>query len=318
MEQRHWIQPILELNPELQTKLITSAGIILFLWVFRFVGMRILLRRTDDVRVHYRWGKTLTYITVVFGIILVARVWFEGIQSLATFLGLLSAGIAIALKDLIANIAGWFFIISRRPFDVGDRIQIGENAGDVIDIGVFQFTLLETGNWVDADQSTGRMIQNPNMLVFTQPMANYTKGFAYIWNEIPVLVTFESNWKKAKGILLDIVNNQLEHLDKAVEKQIKQAAKQFMIFYSVLTPTVYTSVKDCGVMLTIRYICEPRKRRGTEQTIWEKILEEFAECEDIDFAYPTQRFYNNPLEGKFETRPSPPVQAEKPLQEKTD
>lgn len=314
MEQPNWFQVLLDWNPEVQTKLIASAGIILFLWIFRFVGMRIVLRRTDDVRVHYRWGKILTYISVIFGVVFVARVWFEGIRSLATFLGLLSAGIAIALKDLIADIAGWLFIVSRRPFDVGDRIQIGKNSGDVIDIGVFQFTLLEIGNWVDADQSTGRMIQNPNVLVFTQPLANYTKGFAYIWNEIPVLVTFESNWKKAKEILLDIVENQLEHLDKAVEKQIKHAARQFMIFYSVLTPTVYTSVKDCGVMLTIRYICDPRKRRGTEQTIWEKILDEFAECEDIDFAYPTQRFYNNALEGKAETRPSPPAKAVEPLQ----
>ena len=79
-----------------------------------------------------------------------------------------------------------------------------------------------------------------------------------------------------------------------------------MIFYSKLTPTVYTSVRDCGVLLTARFLCAPRQRRGTQQAIWEDILDEFAKCPDIDFAYPTQRFYNNVLEGKAEARASLP------------
>ena len=66
---------------------------------------------------------------------------------------------------------------------------------------IFMFTLMEIGNWVDADQSTGRVIHIPNGKVFKEVLANYSKGFQYIWNEIPVLVTFESNWKKAKEIL---------------------------------------------------------------------------------------------------------------------
>ena len=76
-----------------------------------------------------------------------------------------------------------------------------------------------------------------------------------------------------------------------------------MIYYSKLTPTVYTSVEDSGVLLTLRYLCEPRKRRDTEQAIWEDVLTEFSRCDDIDFAYPTQRFYDNILEGKPGTKP---------------
>jgi hypothetical protein len=75
-----------------------------------------------------------------------------------------------------------------------------------------------------------------------------------------------------------------------------------MIFYKTLTPIVYTSVKDSGVMLTIRYFIDPRSRRGSEQAIWEDILKEFAKRKDIDFAYPTNRIYYNAVEGKEETR----------------
>ena len=75
-----------------------------------------------------------------------------------------------------------------------------------------------------------------------------------------------------------------------------------MIFYTKLTPTVYTAVKDSGVLLTIRYLCEPRRRRGTEEAIWEDVLTEFAKCDDIDFAYPTRRYFDNLLEGKHRAR----------------
>ena len=76
-----------------------------------------------------------------------------------------------------------------------------------------------------------------------------------------------------------------------------------MIFYKKLTPVVYTTVKDSGVMLTIRYLTDPRKRRGSEQELWENILDAFAAHSDIDFANPTQRFYANLTEGKPGIRP---------------
>lgn len=300
-----WMRNTADMSPELRTNLITSFVIIFFLWLFWMIAVRVVFRRTEDVRIRYRWRKILTYISVIFGIFIVGRVWFRGVQSIATFLGLLSAGLAIALKDIVADVAGWIYIIWRRPFEVGDRIQIGTTAGDVIDIGVFQFTLLEIGNWVNADHSTGRMVQIPNLVVFTQPLSNYSKGFEYIWNEVPVIVTFESDWKKAKAILQELASKHLAQSDKKAEKQIRDTSKQYMIFYSALIPTVYTSVDAIGVMLTIRYLCEPRRRRETEQIIWERILEEFAGCDDVDFAYPTRRVFANPLEGKAGTKPAP-------------
>src|SRR5436309_2546056 len=132
--------------------------------------------------------------------------------AIATFLGLFTAGLAIALKDIVANLAGWAYIVWRRPFDVGDRVQIGPHAGDVIDLHLFQFTLNEIGNWVKADQSTGRIIHIPNGKVLSEPLANYDKGFRYIWNEIPVVISFESDWKQAKRLLEAIVVKHAEHL----------------------------------------------------------------------------------------------------------
>jgi small-conductance mechanosensitive channel len=298
-----WFQTTIGLSPDVQAKLLTSIIIILVLWILRVILIRIVWREAKDPVTRYTWQKSSSYIAFFIGILLVGRVWFKGFQSLATYLGLVSAGLAIALKDIIANLAGWIFIIWRRPFVIGDRIQIGEHAGDVVDIRVFQFSLMEIQNWVDADQSTGRLIHIPNSMVLTQTQANYSKGFQYIWNEIPVLVTFESNWHKAKDILQKIISEHADKFSKGAEKEIREASKKFLLSYPSLNPLVYTNVKDSGILLTIRYLCELNQRRDSTQTIWENILQEFAKCSDIDLAYPTRRFYNNLLEGKSDTKP---------------
>jgi small-conductance mechanosensitive channel len=292
-----WAQSALNLSPRLLTKLLVSLLIILTLWLLRLLVTWVASRRTEDVRVQYRWRKATAYVAVALGALLIGVVWLENIQSMAVYLGLVSAGLAIALKDPLTNLFGWVFIVWRRPFVVGDRIQIGQHAGDVIDLRIFQFTMLEIGHWVDADQSTGRIIHIPNGQVFSDALANYTTGFEYIWNEVPVCVTFESNWEKAKEILQEIANRNAAQLSQSAADRIQQAARRFMIMYSKLTPTVYTSVEDSGVLLTIRYMCDPRKRRSSEQAIWEDILKAFAEQPDIEFAYPTQRFYNRGAEG---------------------
>jgi small-conductance mechanosensitive channel len=303
-----WIEQNLGIDPVLQGKILQSLIAVLVLRILHLILVRLIVPRIQDLYIRYRIRKTAGYILVIIGFLVVGRIWVRGFQAMVTYFGLLSAGVAIALRDPLVNLAAWVFIIWRRPFEVGDRIQIGPNAGDVIDMRIFQFTLMEIGNWVGADQSTGRIIHIPNGKVFSEPLANYSKGFQYIWNEIAVLITFESNWKKAKEILSEIGSKHAEELSEAAEEKVRRAARRFMIFYTKLTPTVYTSVKDSGVLLTIRYLCEPRRRRGSEEAIWEDILTEFAGHEDIDFAYPTRRFYDNLLEGKRVTKPGRSVE----------
>jgi small-conductance mechanosensitive channel len=291
------------LSPELQTKLLLTAITIVALWAVHRVVLGLAYRRATDPWTRYRWRKGVTYATLAIGIVLVGRTWFAGMQSLTTFLGLLSAGLAIALKDPVANLAAWAYIVWRRPFEVGERIQIGSHAGDVIDVHLFQFTLNEIGNWVDADQSTGRIIHIPNGRVFTEPLANYDKGFKYIWNEVPVLFTFESDWKKAKEMLTRIAFKHAEHLTARAEQDLLAASRQYLINYTKLTPIVYTKATDSGVLLTIRYLIEPRKRRGTEHAIWEDILTELRDYPDVDLAYHTVRGFKNTEEGKPGTQP---------------
>jgi small-conductance mechanosensitive channel len=294
----NWIQEHLGIKPEIQWNIFYSVIVIVLTGILQSIILKIIHLRVEDIKNKYYWGNAIRYTRFFLAFIIIAAIWIPEFQSLATFLGLLTAGLAVALKDPIVNLFAWVFILLRKPFHVGDRIQIGEHAGDVIDIRVFQLTLNEIGNWVDADQSTGRIIHIPNGKVFTETQANYTQGFSHLWNEIKVLITFESDWEKAKSILHEIIEQHTAQYTTSAKKKLIEASKKFMIFYNTLSPNIYTSVKDSGVLLTIRYICEPRKRRATEHVIWEDILKAFAKYDDIQFAYPTQRFYYDQEEEK--------------------
>ena len=277
--------------------LITALVIILFIVIKSLMNRRF-DSKIEDVGRRYLAKKSFTYGSALVMVLAVIVIWIGGGRSMLTYLGILSAGVAIALKDPIVNFVGWMFIVLRKPFSVGDRIEINKTAGDVIDVQIFKFSLMEIGNWVDADQSTGRVIHIPNGDVFRHNVANFNQGFRFIWNEIPVTVTFESKWKKARDILKKIINEKCDYEITLAQKQVKRAARKYMIYFKHLTPIIWTKVIDSGVTLTIRYLCDPKKRRISESVIWEAILDEFEKHDDIDFAYPTRRSYNNRLEGK--------------------
>lgn len=277
-----------EIDAALRNRIIQTVLIILVIWVINRISFRLIYRgESVEMRKQYHWRKVIEYTSFFLGILIIGNLWISNFQSVTTFFGLLSAGIAIALKDIFVNIAGWAFIYLRKPFDVGDRIQIGDIKGDVIDLRLFQLSVLEIGNWVDADQSTGRVIHIPNGKVFTDPQANYSIGFNYIWNEQTVYITLMSDFKKAKSILREILDTQLKDEMKVAEKVFRKAKHDHLIVYKQFTPMVFTNITERGIQLSMRYLCDPKKRRMLQHAITETILERFGPEDNIRLAYPT-------------------------------
>lgn len=270
-------------------KTLWSILVILIIILVSRLLKNVFYKVIKDRKKYYGIKRTINYITGGFIVIYLIFIWLDSGKSLTTYIGLLSAGIAISLKEIFTNIAGWMFIEVRKPFDVGHRIMIGNQKGDVIDKRLFQFTIMELSSLEDGEQSTGRIIDIPNSYVLVHPTVNYSKGFEYIWNEIKVIVTFDSNWKKTKELILDIVSKETDLITKIVSDQISDASRKYMIHYNKLTPIVYTDVKDSGIQLSVRYLCEPKQRRITVNKIWEDILEMISENKDIELAYPTKR-----------------------------
>ncbi len=286
-----------ESSDDFGVQLIKLFVIIAVIWFLRWLLLRSILRRTQDVSTIYWITKTSSYIATALSLIFTGRTLLGGFASLLTFIGLIAAGLAIALRDPLTNMFAWFFIIWRRPFELGHRIQISGTVGDVVDIRIFQTSLLELGEWVSSDQPTGRIVHVPNGRIFSELQFNYSMGIPFIWDEIPVLLTFESDWRKAKQMLVEIVERSVPDGDRVSQADLRQMSRAFRLNPLQTEPVVYTSVLDSGVLLTARYTVRPEGRRALTEVMWEAILVAFAEHPDIDFAYPTTRFYNNLREG---------------------
>ncbi|MBN2723468.1 MAG: mechanosensitive ion channel [Deltaproteobacteria bacterium] len=292
------LEKYISIPPALGVKILYSLLLIIIWQLVVFIFTRLINNHVKDLPKRYISTKFLIYLFRIVVVIAAFRIWIGGGSGIWAYLGLLSAGIAVALQDPLANFAGWIFIMLSKPFAIGDRILIDEHAGDIIDIRINQTTILEIGKWVRADQSTGRIIHIPNGWFLKKSLTNFTQKFNFIWNELPVTITFESNWRKAKKILEEVANQFQDMTEEEAQKYIHQASQSFLIYYNKLTPIVWTRVDDIGVTLTIRYLCRPKSRRFSENNIWEAVLDRFHEEKDIDFAYPTTRIYYNPSEKK--------------------
>lgn len=277
------------IEEDLRWNIYKTVLIVAILWgikktAFKIIGSK---REETELKKFYHWRKTVQYTIVFLGFLLIGNIWINNFQSITTFLGLLSAGIAIALKDIFINMAGWMFILWRRPFDIGDRIQIGEFKGDVVDTRVFQFSILEVGNWVDAEQATGRIIHVPNGIVFSSPQANYSQGFDYIWNEQQINISLDSDYKRAKLILTEMLDNIFSKEYKEIQIALKRAQREHFISFTQYKPTVYAKIHERGIQMSLRYLCNPRKRRFSEHLITETIIEQFKKERDVKIVYPT-------------------------------
>ncbi|NQT07267.1 MAG: mechanosensitive ion channel family protein [Candidatus Omnitrophica bacterium] len=277
-----------ELTPHM-LRVFISATLTLLIYFISLAVIQVVNRKMTDLKRRHTARKTTLYIATFLAIGLVGVIWIENLRTVSVVISVIGAGIVVALGDVFLSVAGWFLILIRRPFDAGDRIQIGDLKGDVIDVRLFQTSLLEIGNWVNEDQSTGRIVHISNNLIFKNPVYNFTKGFEYLWDEIKIVVTFESDWKKAEEIMLERAQHEAQKTGAEMQKRIRKMAERYLIFYEKLTPIVYTKIVGNGIELSLRYLTEVKKRRQCQDCLNRAILDDFGKNKSITFAYTTYR-----------------------------
>jgi len=172
-------------------------------------------------------------------------------------------------------------------YNAGDRIELNKMSGDVIDVGFFYTRMMEVGNWIGGDQYSGRIIQFANAQVFGTAVFNYTRNFAYIWDEIKLPVTYKSNIQAASDILKSAGGEYSREFMAGAERQIEKMEQIFRVPRFELEPVVYMKVTDNWVELTLRYLVAPHKRRAASSYIFGAILKQIMEREDIQIASST-------------------------------
>ena len=282
-------------------QLIHTVFLLLIVFSIRLMTTAVINRNVEDVKRRYLAKRSISYMLYGVTVLGMIIIWLSGHSyNITGFIGLIGAGLAVAMHDTVSNVSGWLFIVLRKPFKVGERIEINGLTGDVIDVRMFEFSIIEVGGTrlAGGEQSTGRIIHIPNGMVLRQEVANFDTAFSHVWDEVPILITFESDWEKAKELFLTIVCRHVETFSRSAEADIRKVAERYLIFAGKLTPIVYTSIEDSGIKLTMRYMVMPRQKRGVRQAIYEDVLRELAKQPAIDLAYPTTRYYDSAQEGR--------------------
>src|ERR1700723_1094809 len=182
-----------------------AAGILIIHAAFRVLEQT-LPRPFGRADARYKVRKFVVFSGYLLILLFLAFLFEDRLSRLSFALGVVGAGVAVALQDVLASFAGAFSIGFSKLYVVGDRVQIGETRGDDIDIGLLRTTLLEVGSWVGRDLYSGRIVRIPNNGVLKNSVFNYSQGFRFIWDQIRVVLTITSDAGAARVMLLRVAH----------------------------------------------------------------------------------------------------------------
>lgn len=195
--------------------------------------------------------RRLTFWFVIFLIVILT--FASKLGSFVTFAGLLTAGLAVALQNVLVSMVGYFFLIGKFGIRVGDRIEVSGISGEVIEIGLLRFHLMELGAGATP---TGRVVAFPNSIVF-QPTAGLFKqipGATFAWHEVTLTVPREADFGAIKKNLLGAVEGVLHDYNSDLESVYNHMEKTGIVMSDHgLRPKLELHLKPAGIEATIRY-----------------------------------------------------------------
>ena len=249
--------------------------------VIRFIIVKVYTKFVEDARKRYLYNQKVNLISNLIFAVIIFLILNPYMKNVITIISFVSAALTLALREMITNWFAGLYIKIKKPFKVEDRIEIDSKKGDVINISDLSFEMLEVGERVYGEQSTGIIVHLPNSIVFSKPIKNYNKAFKYIWNEILVEVPLDADIEKTKDVLYKIINKNeiVKRIPKKMSDQVDDVSLEYRIYYNKLKPIIYTKVVDSHVELYIRYLVHPKKNRNVENEVWLDILEAYKNKE---------------------------------------
>jgi small-conductance mechanosensitive channel len=276
-------------------KVITVIVAIVIVVVLVQFFRRSISRYVQDSDTRYRARKVVTFLGYVLVIFVIAIVYSSRLGGLTVAFGVAGAGIAFALQEVIASVAGWAAISFAGFFRPGDRVQLGGIKGDVIDVSILRTTLMELGEWVKGDLYTGRIVRIANSFVFKEPVFNYSGDFPFLWDEIIIPVKYGSDYHLAKQIFERVADEVVGEYAAQAANAWKDIVRRFLIEDATVAPMVTLVANDNWIEFTLRFVVDYKLRRMTKNRLFTRILEEIDKTEGrVGFASATFQLVEAP------------------------
>ncbi|KHG43110.1 transporter [Aphanizomenon flos-aquae 2012/KM1/D3] len=251
-----------------------TSGIIIVAIVFRILA-QVLPRQVQDSDLRYHIRKAITLIGYAIMALLIVLIFSDSLGKLTVIFGVIGAGVAFALQEVIGSFAGWVAISFGQFYKPGDRVLLGGIMGDVIDISILRTTLMECGAWVKADLYNGRIVRIANSFVFKEPVFNYSADFPFVWDEITVPVKYGSDRSLTREILQQVANEVVGEYMPQAQVQWQHMVHKYLIEDARIEPAVTLAANDNWLEFTLRYVVDYKQRRCKKDVIFSRILDEF-------------------------------------------
>lgn len=276
-------------------KFLTAVVALAIILAIARVAKGSITRYVTAVDTRYRLRKFITFVSYVVVILLLSIIFSDRLGGLTVALGVAGAGVAFALQEVIASFAGWFAVTFAGFYKPGDRVQLGGIKGDVIDVSFLRTTLMEVGEWVKGDQYTGRVVRIANSFVFKEPVFNYSGDFPFLWDEITVPVKYGGDHRLARQIFQNVAAEVVGEYSANAAAAWKNFSKQYLLEDAITEPMVSLIATDNWMEFTIRYVVDFKRRRGTKDALFMRILDEFAATNrQVEFASATFHLVETP------------------------
>jgi small-conductance mechanosensitive channel len=248
-------------------------GGLIIIVISRFVKKRI-GKFIKENETKYKIRKIITFLTYLLVITFITIVFSDKLGGITVALGVAGAGIAFALQEVILSLAGWLAITFSNFYKIGDRVQVGGNVGDVIDIGLLRTTLMECRQWVSSDQYTGRIIRIANSYVFKDPVFNYSADFPFLWDEIKLPIRYNSDIDLTRKIIHDAAYEIVGSYIISAQKYWNEMLEKYIIEPAKVEPMIFLIANDNWLEFSLRYVVDYKFRRSTKDKLFTKIIKD--------------------------------------------
>ncbi len=268
---------------ELRSLIFRLAGLtfaLIVLFVLAEIWRKATIRYVPDLRRRHQF---LVLRRVVLWCAIAITVTFSlatEIGSLVTFAGLITAGLAVALQNVILAVAGYFFLVGKHGVRVGDRVQISGVTGNVVDIGLIRIQLMELGGVGTDRQPTGRIVVFSNAIVF-QPAASFFKqipGTNFGWHEVTLILSPDSDYGHAEKRIFGAVESVYAQYREPMEKQAQEVERTFALGLKVPQPNCHLRFTQVGLEVVIRYPLDLENSSEIDDQITRQLLEELEKA----------------------------------------
>jgi small-conductance mechanosensitive channel len=250
--------------------LLIGFGVIL---IVRFLIRRALNKSIKSTDSKYKARKALNLTSYFLLILVLLIVYNDKINNLGVALGMVGAGIAFALQEVIMSIAGWINIISSGTISIGQRVKIGDIKGDVIDISVFSTTIMEVGDWIEGDLYNGRIAVLTNSFIFKEVVHNYSAEYPFLWDEVYIPIRLESDYIAARELFTKILTEVCGDYASESQVQWNKLSNKYRVEEARVQPMVNLRFDQNWITFTLRYVVDFKMRRSTKDKIYARILD---------------------------------------------